>query len=89
MSFQGSGVYPAKKRYIEVKGTVKSNYQFIFTKNERIVALDKGPQYWIYCFKNVKTELSSDKGPLLICNPIVKLKKMKVREEPIDIFYSF
>lgn len=89
MSFQGSGTYPARKRYIEVKGTLKSNYQFIFTKNERIVASDKGPQYWIYCFKNVKSPTLNNNKPLLICNPIVRLKKMKVKEEPIDIFYSF
>ena len=89
MSFQGSGTFPTKKRYIEVKGTVRRNYQFVFTKNERAVAKKKGTQYWIYCFKEVGTSLIGDKKPLLICNPIDRLKKMIVKEEPIDIFYCF
>lgn len=89
LSFQGSGSNPTRKRYIEVKGTLKNNFQFVFTKNERIVASEKGIQYWIYCFKNVKSALKQDHKPFLICNPIFRLKKMKVYEEPIDIFYSF
>lgn len=89
MSFQGSGSFPARKRYIEVKGTIQSNYQFVFTKNERIVATEKRSLYWIYCFKNVKPPSLIYCKPLLICNPINSLKKMKVKEEPIDILYLF
>lgn len=89
LSFHGMGSNPAKKRYIEVKGTIKNNFQFIFTKNERIVATEKTTQYWIYCFKQIKSIPQNDQRPLLICNPIVKLKKMKVHEEPIDILYYF
>lgn len=89
LSYQGSGLDPTRKRYIEVKGTVHDNFQFIFTKNERLVAKKKTIQYWLYCFKQVKSAIKQDHKPLLICNPISKLKKMKVKEEPIDIFYSF
>ena len=89
LSFQGSGSNPTRKRYIEAKGTLENNFQFVFTKNERIVASEKRTQYWIYCFKNIKSTIKQDYKPLLICNPIFRLKKMKVYEEPIDIFYSF
>lgn len=87
LSFQGKGKNPARKRYIEVKGTTKPEYQFIFSKNERKVAADKKNQFWLYCFKNVKSSVSSVKGPLMLCNPIKKLKEMNVIEEPDDIFY--
>jgi hypothetical protein len=44
---------------------------------------------WRMHFKNIKSDLKQDHKPFLICNPIFRLKKMKVYEEPIDIFYSF
>lgn len=89
LSFQGAGRNPTKSRFIEVKGTEKNNFQFVFTRNERIVGSEKGLSYWIYCFKNVKSTSINDYKPLLINNPIMRLKKMEVIEEPIDIFYSF
>ncbi len=89
LSYQGNGKNPTKRRYIEVKGTEKNKYQFIFTRNERIVATKKGSKYWIYCFKNVKSASLENARPLLICNPISKLNKLNVYKEPIDIFYSF
>ncbi|MFH0761003.1 MAG: DUF3883 domain-containing protein [Bacteroidota bacterium] len=87
LSFQGTGKNPTKKKYIEVKGTVKSEYQFVFSRNERMVASEKKEQYWIYCYRNVKSTLYPVGGPFKLCNPIMKLKQMDVLEEPDDIFY--
>lgn len=86
-SFQGSGNNPTKKRFIEVKGTETNNYQFVFTQNERSVASRLKADYWIYCFKKVKSLNYEDYVPKIICYPIKHLNKPNIFSEPINIFY--
>lgn len=74
-SFQGTGKHPDNEIFIEVKGTRKSEVQFIWSRNERRVARKMRRKYWIYCFTRIDLQSESARGPHRINDPIVRLEQ--------------
>ena len=85
ISFRGTGKLPEEKIYIEVKGTKKTNVDFVWTSNERNVAGNYNKKYWIYIFTEINTKKEAGKGPIRINNPVLNLEKKGYAIEPIDI----
>jgi len=73
LSFRGEGSLPEEEVYIEVKGTEAPEVQFIWSRNEKAVASEKGSQYFVYCYRNVDLEEKTADGPLLIPDPARKV----------------
>jgi len=85
ISRKGSGKNPEKVLFIEVKGTTKAEVSFIWSRNERRVAEQKGKSYWIYVFTNVDLLASSSEGPVRVCDPAQRLQKLGYTLEPWDV----
>jgi hypothetical protein len=71
--------------FVEVKGTVRSEVDFFWTRNERCVAAEKGPDYWIYAFTHVDLSTTSAKGPSRIRNPFKDLEAKGYEVQPLDV----
>jgi hypothetical protein len=80
------GKNPEKRILIEVKGTRSSKVQFIWSRNERRMAALHKTDYWIYCFTEVNIKKRTAKGPLIIINPINRIKWPEFRLDPIDVY---
>lgn len=85
LSYRGRGKMPDSPIFIEVKGTVKQEVEFIWSRNERLVATKSRRSYWIYAFTNVKTDMDSAVGPIRINDPIFNLGPKKYCIEPLDV----
>ena len=55
-SFRGTGKHPENRIYIEVKGTKRNYVDFIWTRNEKLVAGQLKKKYWLYVYTNVDTQ---------------------------------
>jgi hypothetical protein len=86
LSYKGCGKNPESPIFIEVKGTIKSQIQFIWTKNERYTAQKKKGSYWIYCFTDVNLKNEGAYGPTRIKNPIINLAPLGYYIEPLDVY---
>lgn len=87
-SFRGTGQHPENRIYIEVKGTKKQYVDFIWSRNERRVAIKQKRQYWLYIYTNVDTQRGTGNGPIRINNPSKALSKGDYLLEPINIRVS-
>ncbi|MEX2163311.1 MAG: DUF3883 domain-containing protein [Sulfuricaulis sp.] len=85
ISRKGTGKNPEKTLFIEVKGTTKAEVCFVWTRNERRVATQKGRSYWIYVYTHINLSISSSQGPVCICDPMRKLKELGYALEPLDV----
>lgn len=85
VSFRGTGQRPEDRIYIEVKGTKKSQVDFVWTRNERRVAGLQKRQYWLYIYTHVDTQNETAQGPFRINNPLWALNRGDYLLEPIDV----
>lgn len=86
-SCSGGKKAPEEPRYIEVKGTMNSEPQFTWSRNERSVAQKERRKYWIYGYDHVDIANETANGPFKIRDPIKTIESKGFVGEPVDIFY--
>jgi hypothetical protein len=85
LSYSGIDKKPESPIFIEVKGTKNHKINFIWSRNERLVARRERSSYWIYAFTKVEIDKNSAKGPTRIKNPIVNLERLGYNTEALDV----
>ena len=85
VSFRGTGTHPEHRIYIEVKGTKKTQVDFVWSRNERRVAGLHKRRYWLYVYTHVDIQHQTGCGPLRINNPLQALNTDDYIVEPIDV----
>jgi len=86
LSFEGTKIEPNSNIFIEVKGTRKSSFRFIWSSNEMNVANKEKDCYWIYGYTNVDIENERADGPIKIKNPVSNLAKLGYITLPLDCY---
>ena len=84
-SYRGTGKAPDQSIFIEVKGTRKSEEDFIWSRNERHIAKKMAKLYWIYSFTQVSIEDRTAIGPRKIVNPVKNLSRKGYRSQALDV----
>ena len=85
-SCRGYGGKPETPIFVEAKGTRKSSVEFFWSNNERQVAAEYGPRYWIYCFHDVELADRSARGPHRIQNPYSRISSPSYVVQPQDVW---
>lgn len=85
LSYRGTGKKPDSRIFIEVKGTMKDQIDFIWSRNERFIAHQQRKNYWIYAFTNVEIEKDSAVGPVRINDPIANLELLGFSLESLAV----
>jgi len=74
-SFDGRKDFFDYDRFIEVKASQKDNIYFYWSINEYNIAKKKSDRYWIYFIPNFKGNNLKEVTPIMIQNPVKKIRK--------------
>ena len=88
LSSKGTGKNPEQPIYIEVKGTLRNEVGFIWTRNEWNVAQERRTAYWIYVFTHIDLATCSARGLVQINDPCKRLVELGYQVEALNVYVS-